>query len=408
MAVVKVNNSRNVVGAIRYLLEEESHDGVHARVGAVSSQNMTVAGARWEAVDTLKRFGKWNTGHVQAQLIIQSFGTDELHPDNQDDLERANAAGKELARELFGEDRQFLVVTQADNGKVHNHIVCVSPDLKTGRSLRGAVTGFKRTKQVSDEVLERHEIRNVNSEIDHTYTDRKTMGDIKKAEKGEYVWKDDLKKRIEQALEDENVVDEATFQSKMFTQCGVNVVFRGKGLSYKFLDEDGKQRTIRAHKLGSIYSREGLDYGFTDNKRKQQEREQQQQQRDLNTGLSVELNVSDINVSDIKFTPRIARPHRNRDEPASREPIVDSKESAEDGGRNEQLAPAAATSRHLIRSIEENNERDEREQREKKRRLERQRAEQAAEADRVRRKLNTGAREFKSRTDRSRAEGLEF
>lgn len=332
MAVIKIASSRNVVGAIRYLTEEPSHDGVHARVGAVSTQAMTVSHARWEAVETLKRFDKMDA--VQARLVIQSFSTDELNPDSQEDLDKANEIGHQTAQELFGETRQFIVVTQADNGKVHNHIVAVSPDMITGKSIRGEATSVRRTRGVSDAVIERYGVRNINAEVEHPFTDRRSMAEIKRAEAGKYVWKDDLKQRIAQAVEDPVVTDEAIFTDKMMTAYGVDVNFRGKGVSYKFTDEEGKTRIVRGSKLGTMYAKEGLDYGFADNISKQEQ-------------LATELNVRELEYSSSRGSETEERSH-HRDEYIP-------EESGDDGGASERLA-------NINRLIREQNDKREQEE----------------------------------------------
>lgn len=283
MAVVKLDSTRNSIAAIRYLLNTKSHDGVHPRVGSISAQWMDPYDAAESAKRTLKRFKKWNDrvaypwerpyvpsdeGHVEARLLIQSFHNDELDPDDQEDLYKANRAGYELARRVYGDDRQFLVVTQADNGNVHNHIVCISPDLKTGRSVRGDAANFYHVKKVSDEVLAEHGITNINAqkEASGEYTNKKHIGEIKRAERGEYVWKDDLKGRIEKALADSAVVDEESFNLALL-KFGVDVRFRGKGVSYGFTDEDGKQRKARGATLGTLYGLERVKERFEGNKK---------------------------------------------------------------------------------------------------------------------------------------------
>lgn len=258
MAVVKLANSRNAVGAIKYLLETKSHDGIHPRVGAVSTQNMSVSGAKWEAVETLKRFDKHTGRHIQARLLIQSFSTDELDPDSQDDLDKANQIGLETANHLYGSTRQILVVTQADNGKVHNHIVTVSPDLITGKSVRGKAATVGAVRSVSDEIIAQHGVRNKNTENQLERKNQRTMGEVKRAEEGLYVWKDDLRERILETLADEDVRSREIFIERM-KERGVEAVYRGKSVSYRFTDQEGKSRTSRAKKLGSDYDVESVD-----------------------------------------------------------------------------------------------------------------------------------------------------
>lgn len=316
MAVVKLDSTRNSIAAIKYLLNTKSHDGVHPRVGPISAQWMDPYDAAESAKRTLKRFKKWNDrvvspwerpyvpsegGHVEARLLIQSFHNDELDPDDQGDLDKANRAGYELARRVYGDHRQFLVVTQADNGNVHNHIVCISPDLKTGRSVRGDAANFYHVKKVSDEVLAEYGIKNINAEKEAAggYTNKKHISEIKRAVRGEYVWKDDLKTRIEKALADSAVVGEESFNLALL-KLGVDVRFRGKGVSYAFTDEDGKQRKARGTTLGTLYGLERVKECFEENQKALAEEERRRESEPVRDEVVRAGAVEPVWVSDLK------------------------------------------------------------------------------------------------------------
>lgn len=263
MAVIKIQNTRNVVGAIRYLTKEASHDGVHARVGSVMTQNVSFKNADREMMHLLKKFGK--TKNVQAYLAIQSFSVEELNPDKQSDLTLATAIGLETARKMWGEDRQIFVVTQADNGIVHNHIVCCSPDIRYGKSLRGKQTNHKYAMEISDQVIEDYGVENLNSQKSE-FREKQSMGEIKRREKGLYVWKDDLKNRIRDCMDREDILSTEDFKNVMESDYDVDVRISEKGnLSYRFIDQENKDRKCRASRLGNVYGKEGIDYGIKDN-----------------------------------------------------------------------------------------------------------------------------------------------
>lgn len=263
MAVIKIQNTRNVVGAIRYLTKEASHDGVHARIGSVMTQNVSFKNADREMMHLLKKFGK--TKNVQAYLAIQSFSVEELNPDKQSDLTLATAIGLETARKMWGEDRQIFVVTQADNGIVHNHIVCCSPDIRYGKSLRGKQTNHKYAMEISDQVIEDYGVENLNSQKSE-FREKQSMGEIKRREKGLYVWKDDLKNRIRDCMDREDILSTEDFKNVMESDYDVDVRISEKGnLSYRFIDQENKDRKCRASRLGNVYGKEGIDYGIKDN-----------------------------------------------------------------------------------------------------------------------------------------------
>lgn len=266
MAITKIAPARSADAVVRYLTQEESHDGIHDRIGSISTRNMSISGAAREIRGVMRMYGKEQ--NIQAYVIVQSFAEEELNPDRQEDLDKANEAGMRLARKYGGDDRQVMVVTQADNGKVHNHILLASTDTLTGKALRGANTRHPLLKQYSDEILKEMGITNQN-EGKTRAKDRQSMGEIKRRQQGLYVWKDDLKERIKKSLGRDGVVDGATFIQDM-ARLDVDVRINGKGnVSYRFEDEEGKDRKCRASRLGEDFGREGLKQAFEENQKKQ-------------------------------------------------------------------------------------------------------------------------------------------
>lgn len=316
IAITKISATRNVVGAIRYLTEDKSHDGVHERVGSISVYNMSKRHMKEEMLETLKKFNKQN--NVQAYMITQSFANDELDIDVQEDLDKANEVGLELAKRVAGEERQILVVTQADNGKVHNHILIASVNMRDGKSLRGNAKNHNHVANVSDEIIKKHRIKNKNRDRD-AWRERKTIAEIKRREQGLYVWKDDLKRRIEE------VMLTATNHKEMMRDLasrGVDVKINGNGnITYAFTDEEGKQRKCRASKLGNMYGKEGIEYGFTDNIRQAKRnikvyRVDKTEQRDTRCvdSVSREQQSADTINSSIRETNRQIRERQEREE----------------------------------------------------------------------------------------------
>lgn len=290
MAVIKIQNTRNVVGAIRYLTKEASHDGVHARIGSVLTQNVSFKNADREMMHLLKKFGK--TKNVQAYLAIQSFSVEELNPDKQSDLTLATAIGLETARKMWGEDRQIFVVTQADNGIVHNHIVCCSPDIRYGKSLRGKQTNHKYAMEISDQVIEDYGVENLNSQKSE-FREKQSMGEIKRREKGLYVWKDDLKNRIRDCMDREDILSTEDFKNVMESDFNVDVRISARGnLSYRFLDQENKDRKCRASRLGNVYGKDGIEYGITENRIKRNKKSRNKSKR---IGSIESVNVREEN-----------------------------------------------------------------------------------------------------------------
>ena len=87
-------------------------------------------------------------------------------------------------------------------------------------------------------------------------------------EAGKYVWLDDLKERIEECTNDTDILTIDEFEKRMSERFGVDVRRRGKEnkMSYAFEDEDGKKRTVRQSRLGTLYGYEGISTLIAENK----------------------------------------------------------------------------------------------------------------------------------------------
>ena len=102
-----------------------------------------------------KKYNKDKPGaFVQAYHVIQSFGKDELDPDDPNSWLTAQKLGRALAEDRFP-GRQVLCVTQRDGrtGCIHSHLSVSSIETKTGRSLDSSIVMHARLVQEHDRVL---------------------------------------------------------------------------------------------------------------------------------------------------------------------------------------------------------------------------------------------------------------
>lgn len=265
MAYTRVTNTTNGRSAIRYALEDKSHNDEIERSLMTSGNNLDPLFAKIQMEATWESFNKNDGDVVQMYRIIQSFGLDELDPNNQEDIEKANSIGLEFANKMYP-DRQSLIVTQADGtgGKLHNHILVNSVSFIDGKSLRGAKTGWSYVADKSDEIIEKHGLTPINRT---KVKDKKSIAEIKMSERGKYVWKDDLKARINVSLNDIGTISKDAFIEHLREKHAIDAVYRGKGLSYSFVDADGKKRKSRASRLGENYEAETLKDRFIENKK---------------------------------------------------------------------------------------------------------------------------------------------
>ena len=270
MAVTSINSTRNGTGAIDYVLSPKTEG--RERVRSMSGNNV-IADGNWTRDQmrmTREAYGKnginKKTGKefVQAYRLKQSFSDEELDPDSDEDAEKCNEMGLELAKEVYP-DHEVLVVTHSDGlgGKLHNHLIINAVSFETGKSLRGKETNWNYVSEKSDEILKANGLSVIENKKGR---DKRTQAEIELAERGEYVWKDDLKERIRETLDDDKIVDKDSFIEHMKEEHEVNVRFRGRGMSYAFEDEDEKKRRIRSSRLGTNFQKENVEEILEENK----------------------------------------------------------------------------------------------------------------------------------------------
>lgn len=121
MAVTKILTRKTRLDTIiKYIMNAEKTE----KMMYVSGVNCRPDTAISEMQDTKKRFDK-EDGIISYHLI-QSFDEKEISP------KKCHELGLQYAKELFGDDFQFVVATHLNTDNVHNHIVVNSVSFKSG------------------------------------------------------------------------------------------------------------------------------------------------------------------------------------------------------------------------------------------------------------------------------------
>ena len=124
MAVTKfLTRKTRLDTLIKYIMNGEKTE----KMMYVSGVNCKPDTAIYEMQDTKKRFGK-EDGIISYHLI-QSFDGKEVSP------KKCHELGLQYAKELFGDDFQFVVATHLNTDNVHNHIVINSVSFKSGNKI---------------------------------------------------------------------------------------------------------------------------------------------------------------------------------------------------------------------------------------------------------------------------------
>lgn len=271
MATIKISRAKSCSAAIDYakgrdkLSESDKswliQNGVPIdTVDALDSRSVATSGvlvdpdyAKSQMKQTREIFQ--NTGSTEAMRIIQSFSHEDLDPTNPADWQRCNDLGNELAQKM-APDHQVAVYTHLDGAghKLHNHIIVNMPNLKTGKKYHHQ-NDFKRLSKLNDEISLAHGLSSIDRE--QAPTERRTMAERQLKTKNEYVWKDDLRGRIDKIMNDATTSSYKGFSERL-AHSGIIVHDRGKNFSYEFLDAKNKHRRARGKTLGTDYEKETI------------------------------------------------------------------------------------------------------------------------------------------------------
>lgn len=194
------------------------------------------------------------TDGTQVHLFIQAFPPNEVTP------QQANELGMELAKGISQDNHyQVAVYTHADTDHVHNHIVLNAVDYDNGMKYHQDFD-VKRVREINDTICKEHGL----SIPEKSQLDKTPMAELKAKEKGEVIWKDELRTKITQTLNKPTTVDHEKFKTSLAEQ-GIDVRYRGNGVSYSFVDGNGKNRISRASKLGENYGKNAIEQSFAKN-----------------------------------------------------------------------------------------------------------------------------------------------
>jgi len=234
--------------------DPDAVDQLHDRAVVMDGWNCDPAYAKTQMAATRDAF---KTGGKHPTRVIQSFSTDDLDPLNVADWQRANQIGMELAQKAFP-DYQVGVYTQLDGvgHKLHNHLVVNEPNLITGQKYREHQS-WQRISQLSDDICREHGLSVIDPE--KSPAERHTMAERQLESQDAYVWKDDLRGRIDKAMLGSAVNSYESF-SETLAASGVIIHKRGQSFSYEFLDAKNKHRRARGKTLGRDYESETIKH----------------------------------------------------------------------------------------------------------------------------------------------------
>ena len=261
--VSRVENGRSL---LEYILQEKGHNGNAVRNMMKSSIAMNDNEDYGTQMDRYWRRARSNH-KVQIIHIIQSFSPKEFSRDNPDDVLKVNMIGQDFVSEHY-KGRQALICTQADGkGKcLHNHILINDVSMINSKGCDNEEYHHKNVSEWSDKIVANYIIPIEVEEADEKLTRTEILKRKNDNDKDKYVYKDDIRKRVEKTME--NVASEKEFLEKLFDN-GVVAKKKKRGTKdkeeyylYELLDlsevPEGTRLpkynlTIKSYNLGAAY-----------------------------------------------------------------------------------------------------------------------------------------------------------
>lgn len=271
MAYTRVTRTANGHGALMYAYGKgKGHNGSDVRNDLIANVNI-LPGVPAE-IQMQKYWNRARANHkTQVIRVVQSFSVRELNPDEPADILTANMIGQEFVQKYYP-DRQAVVFTQTDgkSGLIHNHVIISDTDMTSSRGCDKQQYYQPTLAKWTDEIAGQY------FELDFgdtTVPDKTTQTERAKRALGEYVWKDDLKSRITEAM-NESESEEDWIRN--LPAHGVNIEVhdskkRGKYYTYELMDADGfgdkkipQNLKSRSYKLGTLYDAEHVQEYFSE------------------------------------------------------------------------------------------------------------------------------------------------
>lgn len=323
MAIAKITKGKKSKRLLKYLFDGEPktpHEGLSGRVLSASGQNVDLSVSDYERLEAQYKAlrelsGKGDKSH-QIYHVIQSFAKDEFDFNDSLEVQRVNALGLELAKEIAGADAQIVVVTQADNESalLHNHIV-VGGVLMDGKSLQTNNVSVKNIRAKNDQVLRdnfmvQHE--NIKNDV---VQGRKTVAERALNDRGELTKKDIMREKLDMALDQATSVEEF---ERLLQENDVELV-RGKRKKqeiFKYRDE-GESRSMTDRALGENYSIDAVLQQIALNaarekEKEEEEREKAEKQREIEESVSDADDLEDNDIELVQEAEPIQEPEKEK------------------------------------------------------------------------------------------------
>ena len=196
MPYSRITPTRNAVAALNYCMGKGHNNNEHRNllVGSVGLLPDDIKPFTKQFSACLSKASSRNK--TEARRIIWSFSKDELDPNDIESPNKALTMVQEIMQEYYkGFPGALFVQNDGKGGCIHVHAIVANVNSITGKGFTNEQTKHSYCKNAGDTVASRYIIP-VTSEPTR---DKITQTERHNREIGAYVWKDDLKSRIEEA-----------------------------------------------------------------------------------------------------------------------------------------------------------------------------------------------------------------
>ena len=220
-----------------------------------------------------------NSGSTEAYASRIAFSPDELNPKNPDDQRKALA----IARDIYGKtypNQQIALYEHADTNSLHVHAVIGAINLETGNKMHGNWHEFReKLVENTDEIVQNYGLEPTVRDPDRF--EKRSMAEIKLAEKGKPSWKDEIRQTVDSVMSVAHINDFETFRDAL-KEKAIEVYERGKDLTYQL---SGTNYKARGNKLGTAYEKERI-FNELDRRSQQQRDTTRSNATTINNGIT--------------------------------------------------------------------------------------------------------------------------
>jgi len=205
-----------------------------------------------------------NSGSTEAYASRIAFSPDELDPKNPDDQRKALAIARDIYAKTYP-NQQIALYEHADTDSLHIHAVISAINLETGNKMHGNWHEFReKLVENTDEIVQNYGLKPTVQDPERY--EKRSMSEIKLAEKGKPSWKDEIRQTVDSVMSVAHIRDFETFRDAL-REKAIEVYERGKDLTYQL---SGTNYKARGNKLGTAYEKETI---FNELERREQQRD---------------------------------------------------------------------------------------------------------------------------------------